>query len=279
MTVTLDLVELDGKVTPEAIVGEILRQNPDVPIPVPIESFAQLAGVEKIRPLETAGFEGMLITNPEKTRAEIFYSGSSIPQRKRFTIGHELGHLLLPHHKESTYECSKEDMTRYGATANARESQEVEANRFSSELLMPKPYFKRRMKELGEPELAHVETLRKECSTSTEATARRYVSLSDYACAVVYAKDWTVRYAIKNDLLPYYIDASRGSPVPRDSASYEAGAGLGEWQEIDSGLWLREAKGQRLPPALLEQTLWQDGGFKIVLLYVESIPDDDDDEG
>ncbi len=277
MTVALDLIELDGKVTPEAIVGEILRQNPTIPIPVPIEDFARLAGVEQIRPLETEGFEGMLITNSEKTRADIFYNGKSMPQRKRFTIGHELGHLLIPHHKEATYECSKEDMTRQGTAANARERQEVEANRFSSELLMPKPYFKSRLKALGEPELAHVETLRKECDTSIEVTARRYVALSDYACAVVYAKDRTVRYAIKNEMLPYYMETKGGWPIPRDSASYDAGAGIGEWQEVDAGLWLRASKHQRFPSTLLEQTWWQDKGFKIVLLHVEAIPEDDED--
>jgi Zn-dependent peptidase ImmA (M78 family) len=279
VTLALDLVELDGKVTPEAIIDEILRQNPDLPIPVPIEGIANLAGIEKIAPLESTGFEGMLVTNSRKTQGAIFYNPNSIPQRRRFTVGHELGHFLLPHHKAALFECSKEDMTRFGKTVNTRVSQEAEANNFSSELLMPKSFLKKRMKALGEPDLSHVETLAKECNTSLEATARRYVGLSDYACAVVYAKDRTVRYAVKNEsLFPYYLDVKGNSPLPRDSTSYASGAGLGEWQEIDSSSWLGESRGRRSPDVLLEQTLFQDRGFKVVLLYIENPPEDEESE-
>src|SRR4029077_20472685 len=98
------------------------------------------------------GFEGMLVTNEQKTRGVIFFNPANIPQRKRFTISHELGHLLLPHHHRASLQCSKEDMTRYEKVATNHSTQEAEANRFASELLMPRPYFRRRMKALGEPE-------------------------------------------------------------------------------------------------------------------------------
>lgn len=276
MTVALDLVELDGKATPEAIVDEIFHQNANIPIPVPLEELARLAGVEQIRALESSGFEGMLVANVEKTRAEIFYNPNSNPQRKRFTVGHELGHLLLPHHQQSTYECSKEDMTRFERSPNPRSVQEAEANRFSSELLMPRWYFKKRMKEFGELGLEHIDTLHTECCTSTEATARRYVSLSEYPCAVVFAKDKLVRYFVKNEELSFYLDIKHDLPLPKDSPSCQPGAGVGDWQEVDSWLWLREEEGRTLPSKILEQTLWQDQGYKVILLFLEDVPDGDD---
>jgi hypothetical protein len=277
LSIALDLVELDGKATPEAIVEEVLRQNPDIPIPVPIDDIARLAGVEQIRPLGSSGFEGMLVTNETKTRAEIFFNPESIPQRQRFTIGHELGHLLLPFHRQLSFECSKEDMTRYEKTTDRRIEQEAEANRFASELLMPRPYFKRRMKTLGEPDLGHAQTLASECKTSLEATARRYVGLSDYPCAVVFAKERTVRYYTKSNEFPYFLDVKSGLSLPTGSVCYGPGSGLGEYEEVDSYLWL-EANGKRLPEKILEQTIWQDRGYKIVFLYVEATESEDEEE-
>jgi len=45
---TLDLIELADLVTPEQLVDAIVKQNPDLPLPVPIEELANLAGISRI---------------------------------------------------------------------------------------------------------------------------------------------------------------------------------------------------------------------------------------
>jgi len=92
-------MELDGKATPEAIAAEIFRQNPDASLPVRIEEIASAAGILGIQPLTTDGFEGMLISNPEKSEGTIFVNKNRPPRRQRFTVGHEIGHFLLPWHQ------------------------------------------------------------------------------------------------------------------------------------------------------------------------------------
>ena len=77
--VSLDLMELDGKATPSAIVGEIMRQNPDMPMPVPLEAIAALGGIKDIKELTTDGFEGMLLTNPEKSEGVIAVKANGYP--------------------------------------------------------------------------------------------------------------------------------------------------------------------------------------------------------
>ena len=94
--VQLDLIELADLVRPEQLVAEILRQNPQLPVPVPLEELAQLAGITKIEAFTSEGFEGALITNATKSEGAIFHSARGPRSRQRFTIGHELGHFLLP---------------------------------------------------------------------------------------------------------------------------------------------------------------------------------------
>lgn len=61
----------------------------------------------------------------------IGYNASQHPNRQRFTIAHEIGHLLLGHtHQGSDYE------------SDSKEFKEIEANHFASELLMPENILK-----------------------------------------------------------------------------------------------------------------------------------------
>ena len=277
MPLSLDLVELDGKRTPESLVEEILKQNPEMPLPVPVEGLAELAGISKITPLTSStGFEGMLIANPEKSKGEIFFNGNSPRPRQRFTIGHELGHMLLPSHRSSRFQCSKEDMTAYESGSDPAKRMEVEANRFSSELLMPKTIFGTRARALKYPDVANVQSLASDFETSIEATARRYVALSDYACAVIFSKDRTVRYFTRSSELPYFLDIKEGLALPKQAAASGTGKGLSEWESAEPWVWLEASKARELPDEVLEQTLFQDAGYKITLLFVEEVPDEEE---
>lgn len=59
----LDLMELADLVRPEQLVDEILKQNPQLPLPVPVVELATLAGISKIEPLSSQGFEGEGVQN------------------------------------------------------------------------------------------------------------------------------------------------------------------------------------------------------------------------
>src|SRR5437762_2255176 len=88
--VQLDLIELADLVRPEQLVAEILRQNPQLPVPVPLEELARLAGITKIEAFASEGFEGALLANATKSEGAIFYSARGPRSRQRFTVGHEL---------------------------------------------------------------------------------------------------------------------------------------------------------------------------------------------
>jgi Zn-dependent peptidase ImmA (M78 family) len=261
----LELIELADLVRPEQLVSEILKQNPLLPVPVPVEELAKLAGIKKIEAFSSQGFEGALVANATKSEGAIFYSALSPRPRQRFTIGHELGHFLLPWHRQTSFQCTAEDFA-----ANTNKDWESQANRFSAELLLPAPLVKARLRTFKDPELSHLTSLRDEFETSLEAAARRAVELSEYACAVVFSKDNTVRYSVKSSHFEEWIAPGKGDRLPTKSPSRLSTSDPDEWHEIDAYWWLRERRGgDAQPESVFEQTLVQEGGHKLTLLSYE----------
>lgn len=68
--------------------------------------------------------DGIQITEGEK--ATIGYNQKQHPHRQRFTVAHEIGHLLLGHTGKN-----------FILDLNSKKPEEIEANQFAAELLMP----------------------------------------------------------------------------------------------------------------------------------------------
>src|SRR5262249_8702081 len=106
-------IDLADAASPERLVIEILKHEPELPIPVPIEQLCTQLDIVEIKPLTTPGFEGALLTDADKHSGIILYNQASRPKRRRFTIAHELCHFLDPSHLPDTqgqFLCSQADM-------------------------------------------------------------------------------------------------------------------------------------------------------------------------
>ncbi len=68
-------------------------------------------GVKVIKPpmaSTVSSVEGMLVCNPnDPAEWGIFYNPDASPERRRFTIAHELGHFVLHRAKRRTFNCDK----------------------------------------------------------------------------------------------------------------------------------------------------------------------------
>ena len=73
---------------------------------------------------------GMVVNS--KDEKSIYVNKNDIPQRQRFTIAHEIGHIVL-HHKNEEF--SEVDFRN---TDELPTQKEIEANAFAAALLMPK---------------------------------------------------------------------------------------------------------------------------------------------
>src|SRR5882757_9299215 len=91
--------DLEGTGSPEGLVARILKAEPNLKYPLPIESLAEQLGITEIGELETDGFEGCRYALEDKQKGFILLNKASKGGRRRFTIGHELGHLCIPAHR------------------------------------------------------------------------------------------------------------------------------------------------------------------------------------
>ena len=272
------LMELSDCASPEKLIGVILKHHPQWPRRVPVEELARNVGIVEIRDLDVDEFEGALMTDATKTRGVILVKAGVRDERWRFTVAHELGHFLLPSHKGDR-QCTTADL-RESRRDTQHQRQEAEANRFAAGLLMPRPWFVSDMRGLGDADVTHVQTLARRCGTSLEAAVNRYIDLTNDTCAFVFSKDGVVRYVRKTTDFPQ-LAVKRNDYLPSGCASLRAPAApLREatpWTELDEVVWLETEWGQRAP-TVLEQSMRQQGGFQVTLLFIPAAGDHEDDE-
>lgn len=277
----IDRVELADCGSPEKIIAEIMRQVPEMQIPVPIEELAVAVGITDIHRLQTASFEGGLVTQPERASGVILVNSRATAQRQRFTIGHELGHYLIIAHQPAAtgqFTCSKADMAiREADRDNRARRMEMEANRFSAGILMPLARFKPDMRNLGTPALEHVFTLALRYDMSKEATALQYVLHQDAVCAVIISKGGVIRRIYKPNRFPF-IDVRVGTRLPTPSLSARlAGGQQSDWEEVHAGVWLAIAREVRRPNLQEQAYRLHDGWIMTLLIHADQDEEEDSD--
>lgn len=87
----------------------------------------------------------------------IFVNKTESPGRKRFTIAHEIGHFVLKHNNTNIFEYSTNALQRNNLSSKGQDPQEIEANAFAAELLMPENLFRFLCEDVGlsDQELAY----------------------------------------------------------------------------------------------------------------------------
>lgn len=269
--------------SPEGLIKQILKLEPDLPIPVPVEELAYQLDIDRIIELTTEGYEGGLITDETRSSGTILVSKSAMKGRRRFTIGHELGHFLIPMHKPvqaGKFLCSREDMRQWSSKdVSAYARMEAEANRFSALLLMPPPKLRTFMGGFRDPDLAHILDLAIHFDVSKDPAARAYAEYHDEPIAVVVIKDGIVQRVYRNMRFPR-LCVNYGVPVPKKSLFHHAPArktNPSSIQENGAELWIESDWGKKLP-TLYEQVFIQQEGYALLMLWAELPEEDDEDE-
>jgi len=117
-----------------------LKEFDSEDIPVDIEIFAQnLGALVKYAPYEDGELAGMLVRENGKNPM-IAVNSAHHPNRRRFTIAHECGHLLLHDREVFIDETLSVTRKRDGVSSLAISTEEIEANQFAAEVLMPRKH-------------------------------------------------------------------------------------------------------------------------------------------
>ena len=274
-------LDLDGAGSPAALVTRILKVEPDLPIPVPIEALCEQLDIIRIADLETEGFEAALLTDENKSNGAILIAKGPSRQRRRFSIGHELGHFLIPSHVPGPggqILCSKEDLLAFDPKEqDRRRRMEFEANQFAALLLMPPPLLRSELAKGGLPNLAKFVALAKLFDVSKQALAWQYVAYHHEAVAIVQTQHGRILDIYRKPGKFPWIESTRSQEAPRESMVHDTGGAPGTTSEIVDcipELWL-SADAARTVDSMTEQVLNQSDGFALVMLHAELRDEED----
>lgn len=147
-------------------------------------------------------------------------SGIQYPGRRRFTIAHELGHFEM--HRDYPIHNDSESLDWFSETLNKLKNgpQELEANEFASELLMPSQLFKQeaRYKKFT-PDL--LRNIADRFKTSITSAAFKCVELNIHPICLFFISNGVVKYWKKSEGLKCWVTDRNRLPPPDDSVAME----------------------------------------------------------
>lgn len=129
-------------------VSDLLREAGITSAPINVRALAERLGAIVVEePLEDADFSGFLYTT-RTSPPVIGVNSTHPPTRKRFTMAHELGHLIL-HPKDGIHMDEAVIQRRDEKASEGTNDEEIEANRFAAELLMPRDFLESDIARMG----------------------------------------------------------------------------------------------------------------------------------
>lgn len=196
--------------------------------------------------------------------------------RKTFTGAHEIGHVVLhiQQNLKTSFSCSREDFS-----IRTKIDFEKEANEFASALIMPKGLIGDTVRN-GELSWSLIDSIRQECGTSLEATARRVIAISNETCALIIHKDGTMWLPIKSKAFKsagYYIPKrpfSKDLETCPDSPTEDLPNYLQDCDALDWGM-----SGKDLPDSIFYSSIRNEEHDKTMsLILVPEIEEADETE-
>jgi len=158
--------------------------------------------------------DGRIVFGDKRTiitiNSNIEYEG-----KRRFTIAHEIGHLIM-HRNHFQIHQDNDATLEYFQKGN----QETEANEFASEILMPENVF-RRISDEYEFSPALLNHLANYFKTSITSIAYAYFNYGIHPICLIYSHNNTVKYWMRPKDYNHFIKNVTKLPPPEDSVAAE----------------------------------------------------------
>ena len=162
----------------EEVASELILRYGIIEPPVPVDKIAEGEGVEIIRSKAQGNEAGFALR--DNGRKIIGVNAGNHPLRQRFTIAHELGHLALHPGKVLIVDPSVRVNLRNEVSSLGTDFEEIQANVFAAELLMPRTLITRLVPELASATSSHENTVTSLAGlfqVSKEAMSYRLINL------------------------------------------------------------------------------------------------------
>jgi len=151
----------------EETVEHLLRRSRITKPPVPVERIAEREGLD----IRLAPYEGDLSGALVRTERDAYIGVNSHhhPNRQRFTVAHELAHYFL--HKGLRLHVDKNIWVNWrdDESSKAVQWEEIQANHFAAELLMPTAFLIRDINKIRRIDDHTVQFLARKYRVSTQA--------------------------------------------------------------------------------------------------------------
>ena len=212
-------------------------------------------------------YEGALLRMKGIPRGYVVLS-TEVPEvrRRHFTLGHEVGHYLLPDQQELCQPCGKKQIESWDEELAKPER---DANQFAAEVLMPRSIVQPFLRE--PPQLSHIEQIAAACETSLTASAYRYCELSSYRIAMVWSADRRVRWCKPSGEFVRWV---RKGNIREESYAFDAFEGHSvpsRFESVPASAWLFE-NGLKADARILEHSVPMPGYGGVLTLLL--IPDE-----
>lgn len=144
---------------------EIYNLSPPVDIVKEIERFAT---IESISDFPVPDIDAILLKPNQSSNYTLLLNQSQSNNRQRFTLAHELGHIVMPWHF-GTFACVTAIGNSYVTSNLTSEQIEAEANRFAGEILIPTEWCKNEASRLKNKINEIFVSIQRCCQVSPEA--------------------------------------------------------------------------------------------------------------
>lgn len=254
-------------------------------IPVDIERYAKAANA-KIKVSYDLDDDESGQTFPIGGKNIITVNGNHLEERQRFTILHEIAHIILElpsnHHDANI---STSDLMSY----RSRPQEEIFCDVFAAECLLPYDDFKKDVSKT-DVSLDTIKELAKQYKASITSTGSRFAVNSNVPCAFVLIEERKIRYVSMSKYLRElngWIDL--GIPAPKGSVALSllnSGTKSQDYDEIPTDVWFNN--GIKNYQLLAEETIvfqewnqclsliWFDDALKVIGQNQDRYQDDEE---
>ena len=244
--------------------AELLLDRLGVNGPPDLFAIATKIGL-RIREVEADGFDGTLVRALDAPKGIVAINARIREYtRKRFAIGHEIGHYLIPHHQRLENVCRSNTIERWQSGISTPER---EANEFSAELLLPRKLVAPLL-GLNNPSLQRIRNVAGQFSTSLTATLYRFIELTDKPCCLVWSEQNRTRWYVPSATFRIPLPVSE-LPAPHSMAAklFAGQQAPDEFVEVPQDTWLNRWDAHRVRRVLEHSVALS--SYEAVLSFLE----------
>jgi len=252
-------------VTPAAQLASLLLERLEVAGKPDLWEICRALGL-RIKELPLTGAHGALVRSKSACKGIVCIKESlRLATQKRFTIAHEIGHFVIPYHKDLSNVCNAQTLGRFG---RGLPRPELEANEFAAELLLPAKLVRTPL-QLKTPSLETIGGVATEFETSLTTAIWRFLDLTDEPSAMIWSHKGSASWYRTSHTLPTNLPLrelpSTGSIAGQlfaEGATMKAG-------RVDPNLWFKPIDAEYID-SLVEESLPLPGHDAVLtLLWAE----------